>query len=253
MDRPDKQDGDTPREAIRRFDPERAGLKPITAEEATQYVRDNVADRPWLNHAQYVGPETRQVLVAVDRGGGHAPERHGSTVTPELTEGRARRLEDPAVPTDAARMPGNDAYKAGTHACGDTATRFRDPHAFATCFARGIEHPKVRERLDRPFDPDKRPPAVGIPLEDLLGADGHAYCDGHRLDPVGGSMKAAQECREAWVDATRNGRGPDVPEPTATRLWPEDFRGSEVVFAFQGAPGKNQWEIATMYVNPPKQ
>lgn len=254
LDEPDARAGDTPREAIRGFSPERAGLEPITGEEAKQYVRENLADRPWLNHAQYVGKDTCRVLAAVDKGGGHALERHGSTVAPEKLEARAIRLEDPAIADDSARTPGRDAFKPEdqVHTCGSSATRIRDPHAFATCFARGIEHPKVREKLELPFDPDIRPPAVGVPLEDLLGDEGHNYCDGYRLDPVGGSAAAARECREAWVDAIRNDVEPDVPEPSVTRLQPEDFRGSEVRFAFQANRAGNGWEVATMYVDPPR-
>lgn len=250
LDRPNPPGGDTPRETIRRFDPERANLKPLTTDEAKQHVTDHADDRPWLGHARYVGPDTRRVLAAIDTGGGHALERHGSTVTPELTDRRATHLEDPAISDDTARAPGRDAYKSGRHGCGDTATRIRDPHAFATCFARGIEHPAVREKLDQPYSPVAAPRQVGVPLTDLLGPNGHLYCDGHRLDPVDGSRRAAQDRRTAWVDAVRNGREPDVPEPTATRLQPDDFRDAEVIFAFRPNRGRDGWEVATMYVQP---
>lgn len=33
-------------------------------------------------------------------------------------------------------------------------TRISDPYAFVTAFARGIEHPRVREKLDMPYGPD---------------------------------------------------------------------------------------------------
>lgn len=167
-----------------------------------------------------------------------------------MTAARAARLEDPAVPDAADRVPGKDAYKPGTHACGDTATRFRDPHAFATCFARGVEHPKVREKLDQPYSPVSPPRQVSVPLTELLGPDGHEQCDGHRLDPVGDSRQAAQDCRAAWVDAVRNGREPDVREPTATQLQPDDFRDADVFFAFRPNRERDGWEVATMYVQP---
>lgn len=253
LDQHDTPTGDTPREAIRGFAPDRANLEPITGQEAKQYVRENVSDRPWLNHAQYVGPDTCRLLAAVDKGGGHLLERHGSTVTPDKTEGRITRLEDPAITADAARTPGKDAYQPEPrrHLCGDTATRIRDPHAFAACFARAVEHPDVRAVLDRPFDPtDERPDAVKIPLDDLLGPDGHMYCDGHRLDPVNGNMAEARAQRRSWVDAVRGGDEPDVPEPTATRLQPEDFRGGNVLIAFSPTSDRRGWEIVTMYPDP---
>ncbi|HEY3683908.1 MAG TPA: hypothetical protein VGL93_12745 [Streptosporangiaceae bacterium] len=253
LDRPDTPGGDTPRHAVRGFDPERAGLGPLSADAAEQHVTASGGDRPWLDHARYVGPDTRRVLAALDRGGGHALERHGSTVTPERTAARVTRLEDPAVHLDTGRTPGRDAYKSGTHACGDNATRITDPHAFAACFVRGIEHPAVRQELDRPCrigGPPARP--IEIPLSDLLGPQGYAYCDGHRLDPVGGSSAAARDCRAAWVDAIRNDRAPDAPEPTATRLEKEDFRNAKVVFAFRPNQSRSAWEVATMYVDPVK-
>lgn len=86
--------------------PERAGLEPITGDEAKQYVRENVADRPWLNHAQYVGADMYRVPATVDKGGGHFLERHGCTITPGMTEAPAKRLEDPAITDEAARTPG---------------------------------------------------------------------------------------------------------------------------------------------------
>lgn len=179
LDRTDKPGGDTPRETIRRFDPEHANLEPMSADDAKQHVTDHTDDRPWLNHAQYVGPDTRRVLATIDTGGGHTLERHGSTVTPDMTDGRAKHLEDPAIADVTARTPGKDAYKSGTHACGDTATRIRDPHAFATCFARGVVHPVVREQLDKPIGPGAEPAAaVEVPLADLLGPEGYKYCDG---------------------------------------------------------------------------
>jgi len=254
LDRVDIPGRETPREAIQGFRPGRASLEPIAGDEAKRYARASVSDRPWLNHAQYVDPDTARVLVAADRGGGHTVERHGSAVIPELLVNRAGRLEDPAIADDAVRRPGQDAFKpeGQLHVCGSSATRIKDPHAFATCFARGVEHSKVREKMDSPFDPDIWPTAVDVPLEQLLGDDGHKYCDGYRLDPVGGSARVARECREAWVDAMRNNREPDVPEPSVTRLEPDDFRGSVVKFAFQPNRSGNGWEIVTMYPDPPR-
>ena len=62
-----------------------------------------------------------------------------------------------------------------------TSTRITDPDAFATAFARGVEHPKVREALDMAFDPRRMPRDVTVPIADLLGPDGHRYCTGWQL------------------------------------------------------------------------
>lgn len=60
------------------------------------------------------------------------------------------------------------------------------------------------------------------------------------------------DCRSSWVDATSKGCEPDVPEPTATRLEPDDFRDATVLFAFRKNKDKTAWEVATMYVDPSK-
>ena len=70
----------------------------------------------------------------------------------------------------------------------ELATRITDPDAFATAFVRGVEHPKVREALDKPLDPGKRPDEVIIPITELLGSNGHEHCTGWQLEPVDGSM-----------------------------------------------------------------
>lgn len=76
-------------------------------------------------------------------------ERHEGGVTPEQTDARVRRLEDPAIADDAARPPGRDASKGkGRHKCDEYATRIADPDAFAVCFDRGVEHPRVRNAFD---------------------------------------------------------------------------------------------------------
>ena len=91
-----------------------------------------------------------------------------------------------------------------------TATRIADPDAFATAFVRGVEHPKVREALDRPFNSGNKPMQVAIPITDLLGPDGHRRCTGWRLEPVDGSMKTALDNRDSLgrgkIRGTQTGR-----------------------------------------------
>lgn len=116
------------------------------------------------------------------------------------------------------------------------------------------EHPDVRAALEQPcaFGSEK-PDVVEVPLTDLLGEDGHSYCDGYRLEPVNGSMDVAREQRKDWVNAVRYGEQPTVPEPTATRMSPEDFRDAVVVFPFQRNAAGTAWEVTTMYVKPERQ
>lgn len=125
-----------------------------------------------------------------------------------------------------------------------SATRIWDADAFAACLARGVEHPVVRECLDRPRRlGSKVPGPVEVPIAELLGPDGHQYCDGHRLDPVGGSLEAAVANRLARAKAERG------PEPTSTRLTGEDFAGAGMVFTF--APNqRGAWKLWTMYPDP---
>jgi hypothetical protein len=109
--------------------------------------------------------------VAVDAGGGHAHIRHEGWVTEEASMRRAAYLEDPAQLDPGKRHLGIDGLRQDDrpHRCASTSTRITDPDAFATAFARGVEHPKVREALEMPFDPVKMPRDVALPIADLLG------------------------------------------------------------------------------------
>jgi hypothetical protein len=128
-------------------------------------------------------------------------------VTEEASMRRAAYREDPAQLDQGKRDLGIDGLRQDDqpHRCRSTATRITDLDAFATAFARGIEHPKVREALDMAFDPDRTPREVTIPIADLLGEDGHRYCTGWRLEPVDGSMNVARANREAWIAARQKG------------------------------------------------
>jgi hypothetical protein len=96
------------------------------------------ADRPWLRAADHAAPESRTVIAAADRGGGHGHIRHEGWVTEEDAMRRAAYLEDPAQLDPAKKHRGIDGLKPGdrAHHCGDLATRITDPDAFATAFAR---------------------------------------------------------------------------------------------------------------------
>ena len=98
-------------------------------------------------------------MAAIDRGTGHGHIRHEGWVTEEANMRRAAYLEDPAQLCLGKRLRGIDGLKPNDkrHRCGPLATRITDPDAFATAFARGVDHLKVRAALRTPHDPDDRP------------------------------------------------------------------------------------------------
>jgi len=228
--------------ALVSFEPRRAGLPDVSIKDATAYHDKHHTERPWLSVARDSPPEVQRVFAALDQGGGHAHIRHEGWVTEEMNECRVRDLEDPAQLDPAKRLAGVDGVKVGNqpHRCGSIVTRIMDPEAFATAFARGIEHPDVRAALDSP-GPVPRP--VSLPISDVLGDDGHKFCSGWRLEPVSGSMLEAMANRAAWVAGYR-----DVPEPGTQPV--ETFEGGTVTYVFRARTG-GRHEISTMYVDPP--
>jgi hypothetical protein len=195
----------------------------------------------------------QRLFAALDQGGGHAHIRHEGWVTEEMNRCRAAYLEDPAQLDPAKRVAGIDGLKPGEylHRCRQTATRIADPDAFATAFAAGVEHPKVRAALEATFDPDDKPPPVQLPIGELLGPDGHRYCTGWRLEPVDGSMAAARKAREAWMATPAEKRASNVGEPMARPV--ETFEGGVAVFVFGHNNRGDGYEVVTMYPRPPTQ
>jgi hypothetical protein len=251
LDAPIDDDQPTPREVLRRFSPMDAGLPEVTEEEAAEYIDQNADDRPWLASAKDCDPSVQRVLVAMDQGQGHALERHEGFADDEKLQRRVTALEDPAQLDDDKRAAGIDGCKPGNkdHKCGDTATAIQDPTAFATVFSRGIEHPDVQYALQTPFEPGKVPRGVNVEIEHLLGPDAGRYCSGYRLEPVGDSKEAGQDCRSAWVEAKgRLDREPDVPDPICTPI--ENFHGAAVKYLFQPTLERDGYEVSTMYVEP---
>jgi hypothetical protein len=228
-------------DALERFDPRRAGLPEVSRAEAAAYIEEHLADRPWLTPARDCSPDVQRVIVALDQGHGHAHIRHEGWATEEMNERRVRKLEDPAQLDQDKREAGIDGLKNGSqpHRCGDIATRITDPEAFATAFARGVEHPDVRAALDS-SGPVPRP--VELPISEVLGEGGHKFCSGWQLEPANGSMLDAVANREAWLAGNRHAMEPRV-RPVGT------FEGGTVTYVFRpGAAGGH--EIITMYVNP---
>jgi hypothetical protein len=230
------------RVALLSFEPRRAGLPEVSITGATAYLDKHYTERPWLSVARDCPPEVQRVFAALDQGGGHAHIRHEGWVTEEMNECRVRNLEDPAQLDPAKRLAGVDGVKVGNqpHRCGSIVTRITDPEAFATAFARGIEHPDVRAALDSP-GPVPRP--VSLPISDVLGDDGHKFCSGWRLEPVSGSMLEVLANRAAWVAGNR-----DVPEPRTRPV--ETFEGGTVTYVFRASTVGGH-EISTMYADPP--
>jgi hypothetical protein len=241
---------EAPRAELGRFDPERAALSPISPDAAASYVAQHRAARPWLTTADAASPEARRILAALDAGGGHAHIRHEGWVTEEASMRRAAYLEDPAQLDPEKRYLGIDGLRQNDqpHRCRSTATRITDPDAFTTAFARGVEHPKVREVLDMAFDPVKKPREVTVPIADLLGPDGHRYCTGWRLEPADGSMNTARTNRDAWLAARAEGGKPDVPEPQARPV--PTFEGGVITFVFERNYAEQRYEIVTMFPRP---
>jgi hypothetical protein len=217
-------------------------LPEVSCDDAAAYIEEHLDDRPWLAPVRECSPDAQRVFVALDQGHGHAHIRHDGWVTEEMNERRVRNLEDPAQLDPDKRIAHVDGIKAGDkkHRCGGIATRINDPEAFATAFARAIEHPDIRAALD---STGSVPKPVSVPISEILGDGGHKYCSGWRLDPVNGSMDDARANRKAWVAGDHSG-----PEPRARPV--ETFEGGTVTFVFLPKTGGG-YEISTMYASPP--
>lgn len=241
---------DAPRAELARFRTERAGLPEISPEEAARYIEQQRARRPWLEAAERASPESRRIMAAVDQGAGHGHIRHDGWVTEEANMRRAAYLEDPAQLCVGKRLRGIDGLKPNDkrHRCGPLATRIPDPDAFATAFARGVEHPEVRAALGTPLDGKKLPDPVEVPITDLLGKDGHKLCTGWQLEPVLGSTDAAKSNRQAWRTALAEGHQPDVSKPMARPV--PTFEGGTIIFVLDHNEARDGYEVVTMFPQP---
>jgi hypothetical protein len=116
------------------------------------------AERPWLAATDSASPEAKRIIAAADAGDGHGHIRHEGWVTEAANLRRAAYLEDPAQLDPDKRANSVDGIKPGDkrHFCANAATRITDPDAYATAFARGVNHPDVRAALDTPFDPGEK-------------------------------------------------------------------------------------------------
>ncbi len=242
---------DAPRGELAALSAERAGLTEVSAEEAGRYVERHRSGRPWLEAAGRASPEALRVIVAADQGGGHGHIRHEGWVTEEASMRRVAYLEDPAQLDPDKRRRGIDGLRPGDryHGCGRFASRVTDPDAYATALAQGAENPDIQAALNTPYNRDRRPSPVRIPITDLLGKDGHKVCTGWQLEPVEGSIDVARDTRRAWRAAMADGRQPDVPEPEARPV--PTFEGGTIVFVISHNRERDGYEIATLFPQPP--
>jgi hypothetical protein len=241
---------DAPRAELARFRTERAGLPDVSPEEAARYIEQHRTGRPWLVAAERASPESRRIIAALDLGAGHGHIRHEGWVTEEANMRRTAYLEDPAQLCLGKRLRGIDGLKPNgkRHRCGVLATRITDPDAFATAFARGVEHSEVRAALSMPLDRNKLPAPVELPIADLLGRDGHKMCTGWQLEPVLGSMDAAKDNRRAWRTALAEGRQPDVANPMARPI--PTFEDGSIIFVLDHNKARDGYEVVTMFAQP---
>jgi hypothetical protein len=242
---------EAPRGELAVFQARRAGLPEVTSGEASRYVEQHRAGRPWLQAAERASPEALRIIVAADQGCGHGHIRHEGWVTEEDSMRRVAYLEDPAQLDPGKRRAGIDGLRprGRHHGCADMSSRVTDPDAFATALARGAGHPDVRAALSTPYDRQQLPHTVWVPIAELLGSDGHRTCTGWQLEPVAGSVKTAMENRRAWRAAIADGRRPEVPEPRARPV--PTFEGGTIAFVINSNRQRDGYEIASLIPRPP--
>jgi hypothetical protein len=246
----DRQQPERVSDALARFEPTRAGLPEVSKQDAARYIETRRSDHPWLNAARHSPSEVQQVFAALDQGSGHAHIRHEGWLSPEKSQLRVQYLQDPAQLDPAKKTNGEDGLLPGSkkHYCAAMSTAIRHPTTFAEAFARGTEHPAVRKVLDAPVKKDHKPPeAVGVPIADLLGHDGHQRCEGYQL--AGNDDYVARHDRRTWLRETQAGESPSVPPPLVV---PVDFRDGTIQFRFRVNAAKTCYEVLTMFPDPPR-
>ena len=233
------------------FRAERAALLEVTSVEAVRYIEQHRAERPWLQVLERASPEALRIIVAADQGGGHGHIRHEGWVTEEASMRRVVYLEDPAQLDLDKRALGIDGLRPGNrnHVCAAQSSRITDPDAFATVLARSTAHPDLLAALSTPYDRKHTPRQIWLPINDLLGKDGHKTCTGWQLEPVAGSIDAARDNRRARREAIAEGRTPDVPEPRARPV--PTFEGGTIAFIISHNRQRNGYEITSLFPQPP--
>jgi hypothetical protein len=248
IDTPPATDRPTPRELLLAFDPARAHLPDIPADDVPQYLDERADERLWLRSSWGQPPEVRRVIAILDAGDGHALERHeGYPGDPELRL-RVQHLQDPAQLDLDKRTAALDAYTGKLNVCAAEATRIKDPAAFATAYVTGLEHPKIKPLLDTPYSGPLKP--VQIPIEELLGPEGHRFCSGYRLEKVDGSIDTARVQRKAWVKESVAGGQPDLADMPGVQPI-ESFENGRIEFRMLPTAAQDGHYVATMFPDPP--
>jgi len=242
-------EGTTARDVLKRYDPAKANLPAMTADEAVEYIAANKDEHPWLAPAADCEPEVQLVYATLDTGLGHAHHRHDGMGDDELYERRVAYLEDPAQTDPAKRAKSEDAFKPGTiHYCAEESTRISDPSAFATAIARLLEHEDVRKALSMPWDEDTKPYAANVPITEILGSDGYRHCSGFRL---AGEWPASKQARKVWVTAGADGHDrAAMPQPSGVRI--STFESGVLRVIFRSDPASRSYQIGTMFAIPEK-
>lgn len=245
----------TPRAAMRDV----PGLPAITAPDATHYLSTaNLDQRPWLRPAEHASPEAKRVIAAVDQTDGHHLQRHEGAAAGDAARERAELLRDPANPDTPSHNRADDGFLTDPnsgdplrHRCNAEATAINDPDAFAAAVARASHHPAVKDALTRPYDPDDKPDQISLPISDVLGANGHLFCEGYRLTPIEGSVDRAMMNRAQWVKAQRDGTPTDALRPQSEKI--DTFEGGRITIFFKPRTDETGYEVRTLYPEPPDQ
>ncbi|HZX04028.1 hypothetical protein [Kribbella sp.] len=214
---------------------------------ATEYIAANKADRPWLELAADASQQVQRIYTAIDQGNGHAHIRHGPMGNDQLYADRVARLEDPAQTDPQKRALGIDGLNdAKQHYCAKESTRIHDLEAFVAAYAGAVKHPAVQKALGTPWEEDREPRPVAIPIANLLGAHGHEACSGYQL---AGDQSEAKKARKDWARARAEGQDmTNIPEPKAERI--PSFEGGMIVVRFAGNSAEKRYEIITLFPKP---
>jgi hypothetical protein len=248
-------------------DSEQRELPPETAKRNQDHVADNAEKSPWLTPAADADPLVQSIYVERDQSVGHDLQRHEGWRGTQGQFDRAKYQRDPAHPTDSPEyLRSNDAFGQGRlHECWGYATHIPDPVAYTTAYARILEHPKVKESLSRPFDPENEPPAIrDIPIEEILGSDGHTAINGFEL--IGDDMKESTSQRRQWMRAIRAAIDDgstfekavervrstavenNLPEPFVRPV--DTFAGGTFTVQFDLNRAESGYEIMSFYASP---
>lgn len=230
----------------------RARLPQLDYHAATRHLDPNRLRRPWLDHVSGFDQEERRVAAALDQGAGHTLQRHSPFGDRDVHRRRVERMEDPAQLDGALRERGIDGVTGKAHYCSDIQTRFTDMKALTTAFTRSLNNPRIRETLERGYNPESNFPRVSLPIEQLLGTRGHLYCEGYQL---AGNIVEAKADRKAWLQERAgwlrqhgNLDGFTAQPPASERI--ASFEGGMIEFRFRPTDTKDGYQVHTFFPRP---